>query len=180
MVGKDSPRTRQHPTFLPGLALALTLAVPAAAAGPDRAGVEFFERKVRPVLVQHCYQCHSAQSRSVKGGLRLDSREGLLKGGDSGPAVVPGKAEESPLLTAIRYTDAARRMPPRNRLPESVVADVEKWIGMGAPDPRASSDGTTETANREAGKHWAFRPVRAAPPPAVKKDSWPRTPVGRG
>src|SRR5262245_47447157 len=113
-------------------ALALAGAAPAA-----RADVEFFEKKVRPVLVEHCYRCHAGKAH--KGGLRLDSRAGLLKGGDTGPAVVPGKPDESLLLRAIRHTDATLRMPPKGKLPAAVVADFQRWIAAGAADPRTTA-----------------------------------------
>ncbi len=83
-----------------------------------------------------CAKCHSSTAEKVKGGLRVDSREGLRKGGDTAPAVVPGNVEQSLLITAIRYHDESLRMPPKARLPDAVVADFEEWVKMGAPDPR--------------------------------------------
>src|SRR5256885_15492228 len=104
----------------------LTLVVrPAAATEPGRAEVEFFEKKVRPVLVEHCYKCHSADAKKVKGGLLLDTRDGLRAGGETGPAVIPGKPHESLLLKAIRYEE--HEMPPAGKLPAAIVADVEAW-----------------------------------------------------
>src|SRR5688500_10879889 len=105
--------------------LLLTICAPAIAGSPDPAGVEFFEKKIRPVLVQHCYQCHSegaAKNKKLRGGLRLDSREAILKGGDSGPALVPGKVKEGHLLEALRYSGDVK-MPPNSQLPADVVAD---------------------------------------------------------
>src|SRR5215208_2374473 len=93
-----------------------------APAASGAAGVEFFEKKVRPVLVEHCYSCHSAQAKKQRGGLALDTREGLLKGGDRGPAVVPGKPDESLLIRAVRHADKALQMPPKGQLPASAVA----------------------------------------------------------
>src|SRR5690349_3699494 len=98
--------------------------------------VEFFEKKIRPIFVERCYKCHSAQAEKVKGGLLLDSREGLLKGGDSGPAIVPGDPEKSRLIVALRYKDEQLQMPPKEQLPAEVVANFEKWVKAGAPDPR--------------------------------------------
>src|SRR5688572_27466902 len=97
----------------------------------------FFESKIRPVLVESCYKCHSAESERVKGGLLLDSREGLLKGGDSGAAIVPGDPDKSSLIRALRYKDEALQMPPKEPLAPEVIANVEKWVKAGAPDPRA-------------------------------------------
>src|SRR5262245_49693529 len=117
-----------------GMLSALVVAV--AGVGPLWAaepGIEFFEKKVRPVLVEHCFKCHAAAATKPKGGLLMDSRDALLRGGDSGPALVPGKPEESLLLKAIRYSDDALRMPPKGKLPQEVIADLEKWIALGAP-----------------------------------------------
>src|SRR5262249_42368586 len=133
---------------------------------------EFFETRIRPVLVEKCYKCHSAEAKKagkLKGGLLLDSRAGLLKGGDSGAAVVPGKPADSLLLKALRYADEALRMPPKGKLPNSVVADFEKWIALGAPDPRETVTGAKGPFDLVvARKHWAFRPIQGVPPPAVK------------
>src|SRR4051812_31260555 len=118
-------------------ALAFALAVsgtglsPAKSADLDPAGVEFFEKKVRPVLAEHCYKCHSAQAKSSKGGLHRDSRDGLRRGGETGPAVVPGKPADSLLVKAVRWTDDALRMPPKAKLPAAVVADLERWVAAG-------------------------------------------------
>src|SRR5207245_1794419 len=98
----------------------------------DPPGIEFFETRIRPLLLEHCYKCHSAQTKSPKGGLLLDTRDGLLKGGDTGPAIVAGKPEASLLLKAVRYTDETLKMPPKAKLPASAVADLEKWIAIGA------------------------------------------------
>src|SRR5436305_9864407 len=104
------------------LAAVLLPSLVGAADGVTPEQREFFEQKVRPVLAEHCYRCHSARSRSPRGGLRLDSRDALRKGGDSGPAVVPGRPEASLLLKAVRYTDDGPRMPPKKKLPAAVVA----------------------------------------------------------
>jgi hypothetical protein len=135
----------------------------AEAAHADPKGAEFFEKKIRPVLVAHCYSCHSAEARTKKrlrGGLQLDTRDGLRKGGDSGPVVVPGKADESLLVQSLRY-DGEVRMPPRQKLPEGVIADFKTWINQGAPDPRdgggpARAQGMSVEEGR---KFWAYRRV---------------------
>ena len=105
---------------------------------PSRADVEFFEKKIRPVLASNCYGCHSAQSRKPQGGLLLDSREGLLQGGGRGPAIVPGDPEKSLLIKAIRYTDEKLQMPPAGQLSPEQIADFEAWVKIGAPDPRVT------------------------------------------
>ncbi|MFK8113677.1 MAG: c-type cytochrome domain-containing protein, partial [Rubripirellula sp.] len=120
-------------------------AVSESSAAPDADGLVFFENKIRPVLIQHCYKCHAADAKSVKGSLLLDTKHGVLSGGDSGASVVPGSPDDSPLLSALRYDDY--EMPPSGQLPDSVVADFEKWIRMGAPDPR--EDGQVEVQRRE-------------------------------
>src|SRR5579859_1573814 len=104
-------------------------------ARPDPAAVEFFENKIRPVLAEHCFRCHSSKARKLKGGLLLDSRVGLLKGGESGQVIVAGKPEKSRLIEAIRYTNIDLMMPPNAKLPNAVIADLTKWVKMGAPWP---------------------------------------------
>lgn len=151
----------------PPLGLALIVLVFAApVARGDDPGVNFFEKKIRPVLVQRCYKCHSDQAEKIKGGLRLDSRDAARSGGESGAAVVPKKPVESLLLSAIRYESF--EMPPDGRLPDEVIADFEKWIEMGAPDPREGPAGNTPAKQidwSEARKFWSFqRPERHAPP----------------
>lgn len=128
---------------------------------------EFFENKVRPVLVKHCYKCHSADATKVKGGLYLDSREGVLKGGDSGPAVVLGDPEKSLLVKSIRYTDPDLQMPPKGeKLSESQIADLVAWVKMGAPDPRV---GTAVVKKADGKDHWAFQPVKKPEVPVISR-----------
>src|SRR5262245_6705939 len=115
---------------------ALLLFVPLLAqAADDPKGIDFFEKNIRPVLVAKCYQCHSASAKELQGELRLDTREGIRKGGESGLVIVPGKPDESPLMKAIRH-DEGLEMPPKEKLPDSAIANFAKWIEMGAPDPR--------------------------------------------
>ena len=108
--------------------------VSAAEQPATKAGITFFEQKIRPVLVKHCYKCHSGRARKLQGKFRLDSRDLIRKGGETGPAVVAGKPADSLLLDAIRYKSL--EMPPDGKLPARVIADFETWIRMGAPDPR--------------------------------------------
>src|ERR1041385_5218488 len=99
--------------------------------------LEFFEQKIRPILSENCYKCHSQAAEKIKGGLLLDSRDGVLKGGDSGPAIVPGNPDKSLLIKAVRYTDKDLQMPPAEKqLASTQIADLEAWVKMGAPDPR--------------------------------------------
>ncbi|MFA6542836.1 MAG: PSD1 and planctomycete cytochrome C domain-containing protein [Limisphaerales bacterium] len=166
----------RHPARL---AAALLLAwANAGAAELSREQAEFFEKKVRPVLVERCYQCHSAESRKTKGGLALDTREATLKGGDSGPVLTAGDPEKSRMIEAVRYQNQDLLMPPKGRLPADEVRALEDWIRMGAPDPRTSTvaAGTgPRPVNIEEGRSfWAFRPVVK---PAVPQVSNARFPV---
>src|ERR1700753_1660329 len=129
---------RRHlPAFLIG-AIALVSPVMAADLSPakDPAGIEFFEKSVRPVLSERCYTCHSASAKEVKGNLLLDSREGILRGGSSGPAILPGVPDQSKLIQAISYHNARLKMPPKHPLSEDEIAALTQWVKMGAPDPR--------------------------------------------
>src|SRR5687768_4541081 len=110
----------------------------ARGAEPDAAGLEFFEKNVRPLLVKHCYECHSTSE--ANGGLVLDTRDGVLKGGDSGAAITAGNPAKSRLIEAVRYQNPDLQMPPKNRLSPSEVAVLEKWVTLGAPDPRKPAD----------------------------------------
>ncbi|MEO6807878.1 MAG: DUF1549 domain-containing protein, partial [Isosphaeraceae bacterium] len=160
---------------------------PAARAGDlDPKGVEFFETKIRPILVEHCDRCHSAKAESInklRGGLRLDTKEGFLIGGDTGPAIVPGKADESILIEALRYDDAVQ-MPPKGKLPDAVIDDFVTWVNIGAPDPRVAPTSPAKPADGgidldQGRTHWAYRPITAGPLPEVKQTPWPRDDIDR-
>ncbi|HJZ91495.1 MAG TPA: DUF1553 domain-containing protein [Gemmataceae bacterium] len=166
----------------PAAALLLGLVTGPAgrAADPD---VEIFEKKIRPVLTDHCLKCHSAEAEKagkLKGGLFLDSRDGLLKGGESGPAIVAGKPAESRLIRALGYDDNVR-MPPKGKLPDAVIADFEKWVKIGAPDPRfaAGSRKAIGMTIEEGRKFWAYKPVAAPAPPTVKASDWATNDIDR-
>ncbi|ADB18154.1 protein of unknown function DUF1549 [Pirellula staleyi DSM 6068] len=156
----------------------------AGAADPDPTSVEFFEKKIRPVLVEHCYECHSAEAEAkskLKGGLKLDSRAAMMQGGDSGSAVVIGKPEEGQLVSSIRY-DGDYQMPPKGKLPDHVVADFETWVRSGAVDPREGSpDASAKPAFdwSAARSHWSFRPPTMPAIPEVKQADWPQSEVDR-
>ncbi len=135
---------------------------------------QFFESKIRPVLVEACYKCHSAEAERVKGGLLLDTREGLLRGGESGAALVPGDPEKSRLIVALRYKDEALQMPPKEPLGPEVVADFERWVKAGAPDPRTAKGRPAAAAPTN---HWAFQPVKGRAAPKVKDRKWVKQPV---
>ncbi len=167
-----------------GLFLALAILAPWASTSlaaeskftPDQ--LRLFESRIRPALVDHCYKCHSAEAGKSKGGLTLDTRAGVLKGGDSGPAIIPGKPAKSLLLTAISHADPDLEMPPNKaKLPDAVIANFRNWIKIGAPDPR-SSDGLSTDSKAKAGRDfWAFKkPVRSAPP-TTADPKWARRPL---
>ena len=177
------------PSFRPVaivIVFVVTGGVVARAAEPDAGSDAFFENSVRPVLAERCFKCHAETSEKVKGGLKLDSREAMLKGGESGPSVVPGKPEESRLIVAVGYKDPDLQMPPKSRLPADQVAALTAWVKAGAPWPKgagrapvASVDKAAfDLAKRKAG-HWAWRPVTPHKPPAVRDETWPADPVDR-
>jgi hypothetical protein len=146
-------------------------------------GLEFFEKRIRPVLAERCYACHSASAQKVKGNLRLDTRESTRKGGDTGPALVPGDPRTSLLLRAIRREEGVEKMPPKDaeRLTGDQIRDFETWVSMGAPDPRTSGSQAARPAQdlAEARKRWPFSPVRDPVVPGVRFAAWARTPIDR-
>ena len=163
------------------LALAPSAGAAVAAAGPALSGadLQFFETRVRPVLVDRCYKCHSHDADKIKGGLMLDTREGLLHGGDTGPAINPGKPEDSLIVDAISYSDENLQMPPKgDRLTAQQVADISEWIRRGAPDPRSLVAKGSSSAYGGVGRdHWSFLPVKRQPVPEVADPAWCLTPV---
>jgi len=138
----------------------------------DPVQVEFFETKIRPVLVQHCYSCHSLDSDAVKGGYLLDSRKAIRQGGDSGAGVVPGKPEESLLLSAMKYESF--EMPPKGRLPDGIIKDFETWIKNGAVDPRQGGQVITRNSidYAKAAEFWSFKKPVVHAAPKVRQTDW--------
>lgn len=142
----------------------------------------FFNAKIQPILSSSCYKCHSVQEGKDKGGLTMDTKEGLKKGGDDGPVVKPGDPENSLLITAVSYKDKDLQMPPKGeKLSNKQIADLIAWVKMGAPDPRKSA--TPGVASKLTGltdkarSHWAFQPVKKPAIPVVKNRAWCITPV---
>jgi mono/diheme cytochrome c family protein len=161
----------------------LGLGVGQARAGESPQELAFFETRIRPLFAEHCYECHSARASKPKGGLRLDSREGLLKGGDSGPAIVPGDPENSLLIKAIRYSNPDLQMPPKKgKLPDARIDDLVAWVRAGAAWPKEAAAGTAaggaafEITDKDR-EYWAFRPVRRPEPPSVKSRNWVANPI---
>ncbi|MEZ6196883.1 MAG: DUF1549 domain-containing protein [Planctomycetota bacterium] len=168
-----------------GLRASLLLGVIALAAGAargqDPADLEFFESRIRPIFVERCESCHSAGAGQRKSDLTLDAREGWVRGGERGPALVPGDPAASLLLRAVRREDGAPAMPPTKPLDARRIADLEEWIRRGAPDPRvlgpARPHDTVDPA--AAGAHWAYQPVADPEPPALRDASRVRSPIDR-
>jgi cytochrome c553/FtsZ-binding cell division protein ZapB len=146
------------------------------AAAVTPADRDFFEKKVRPLLFETCQKCHSTQANKRKGGLLLDSRDSLLQGGDSGPAVVPGEPEKSLLIQAVRYKTAELQMPPTNKLAPAQVAILEEWVRRGTPFPEAGSTATVRQGIDlvQGRKFWSFQPPKTTELPKVKDAAWPR------
>ncbi len=169
--------------FTAALLLAVFASSPLLAAEQTKASakeIAFFEKKIRPVLVKHCYECHSEESEEddLGGGLLLDTREGIRKGGDSGHAVVPGNVKKSLLLSALLYEDL--EMPPEEPLPANVIADFRRWIRKGAADPRRATAPLRPMVDLEkARQFWSFQPIRRPQPPSVKDNAWPKTEIDR-
>ena len=143
------------------------------------AGKDFFENKIRPILVNNCYKCHSSKTEKLKGNLSVEFRESLLKGGENGPAIIPGDPDKSLLIKAVRYTDADLQMPPHDKkLPDTQIASLEEWVKMGAPDPRTSGAGmTAQNWGKNRRQHWAFQPIKKVTIPDVSPTNWVANPI---
>jgi hypothetical protein len=142
--------------------------------------LDFFESKIRPVLVANCYECHSVEAANrgkQKGGLLLDTRDGMLNGGDTGPAVVPGSVSGSLLLKALRQEDL--EMPPKGRLSDEIIADFARWVETGAVDPREHAETEIKRTTIDASDHWAFKDPQMPDLPKVKNSKWGRSGLDR-
>jgi mono/diheme cytochrome c family protein len=169
------------PRFFSTAAVLAAFVASAAAAEIPAPDLEFFEAKVRPLLADRCYQCHSLEQNKSRGGLTLDTRQGWQKGGETGKVIEPGKPEESPLITAISYLDPDLQMPPKGeKLSDAEIAILTEWVKRGAPDPR---DGGKDIATKltgltdQARHHWAFQPIKKPALSENKQQSWCKTPV---
>jgi hypothetical protein len=154
------------------------LLLAASALAQDSQPFDFFESKIRPVLIESCYPCHSTESGKAKAGLLVDSAPALLQGGDHGPAIIPGNANESWLVKAITYSDPDLQMPPAShggQLPQPTIENLITWINQGAQDPRTKS--LTPTPQTTAINHWAFQPLSQPNPPPVQNQNWPANPI---
>ena len=161
-----------------GLLTVASLAAAKPAEKPNPGAAEFFERKVRPVLAERCFSCHGPKKQMA--GLRLDSRDALLKGSDNGPVLVPGQPDKSALIAAIRHSGDVK-MPPKGKLSPAVVADLSAWVKMGAPWPQSATPPPTQALSvaEVRQRHWSFRPVVKPLPPTVRDGVWPITDIDR-
>ncbi|MCA9082760.1 MAG: PSD1 domain-containing protein [Planctomycetaceae bacterium] len=148
---------------------------------PSHQQVEFFEKNIRPILVQRCYECHAGNE--INGGLSVESRQSLLRGGDSGAAISVGAPDKSLLIEVVRYTNRDLQMPPQSKLPEAEIRALEEWVAIGAPDPRAEpSDAAPEArpmgmSIEEGRQFWSFRPVQNSVVPEVQNSAWVKNPI---
>ena len=154
--------------------------------GPVRLGAsdpgeaEFFEKRIRPLLIERCHSCHSRETPNPMGGLRLDSAEAMLAGGSRGPAIAPGSPEESLLIRAISFQDPELKMPPTGRLSDREIRDLVQWVKSGAPFPGSGSASTDPGGSIDweaARQFWSFRPIQDPPLPAVKHSRWVSSPI---
>jgi mono/diheme cytochrome c family protein len=163
------------------ITIAIVLAVDVAARAADPAAVEFFEKRIRPILVENCVGCHGPEKQ--KGGLRLDSAAVAMKGGDSGPVIVAGEPDKSRLVDAVGYRNIDLQMPPKGKLTNANIADLSEWVRRGAAWPAEpvaktpAADGFDLAARKRV--HWAWKRVRAVSPPAVRDERWPNGPIDR-
>lgn len=181
------PAYRSSRLSLGGASLCLLLSVlgffvPQVTA--DDGGIEYFEKKIRPLLVKHCYECHAEGAKKIGGEFLLDTREGTQKGGGSGAAVVPGDPEASLLIQAIRYSDEGLQMPPAGKLPAEVISEFEEWVKRGAPDPRegkaqAPSVTSWEEIVKQRSDWWSLKPVQKPALPDVRDRDWSEQAVDR-
>lgn len=160
------------------LLLGPLLAVARGESGASAEDLEFFEKKIRPVLAEHCYECHSVKANKLKGDLLLDSRNSILRGGDTGPAIELGKPEASLLIETVGYANVDLQMPPKYRLDAEIVDDLAEWVRRGAPwpdEPEPDADSVRESFDLEKrrAEHWCWQPVAKPEVPEVKVSDWP-------
>src|SRR5438445_2358612 len=161
-----------------------------AAAGADTGStnfspqqIEFYEKQVQPILSENCYKCHSHQADKIKGSFVLDSREALLKGGETGPAIVPGEPEKSLLIKAVRHIDEDLQMPPKKTLPAEQINTLVEWIKIGAPYSKTSAVTATRLKSKkitdEDRAWWSFQSVRSVEVPKVNDGGWARNAIDK-
>jgi mono/diheme cytochrome c family protein len=174
-------------TLTPAAQLAIVMLATLTCRGAgaaDDAGFEFFEKRIRPILTEHCAECHSADAKKLGGNLLLDSRDGVRKGGDSGTIIEAGKPDASLLIKAVRYTDDNVKMPPKGKLSATAIADLEEWVRLGAPDPRDKPTARKPASSwdeilRTRRDWWSLRPVQDPPIPRTNDVAWSNEPIDR-
>ena len=164
--------SRVLPLLLAGVSPASFGAAETAPISPEH--LDFFESKIRPILLNHCQECHSSEKGKIKGGLNLDSREDMLKGGENGVMLKPGDVKGSSMIKAIEWVDDSQ-MPPKKKLSDEQIAALKEWVAMGAPDPREGSTAPKVTKK----DHWAFQPISRPTAPAVKNPAWCKTSIDK-
>ena len=177
---------RSLSSFVSVFLLSLLMPCVASADDTDKMGAEFFERRIRPILVARCYECHSEEAGEQQGGLLLDREAGWREGGERAKAVIPGEPEASLLITAVRYQQDDMQMPPDGKLSDDEIELLEHWVSEGAPGPEEDM-GETEFSRlgdqpflfEQASNHWAFKEVKSTAPPEVEVRVWNRTPIDR-
>ncbi len=180
---KSEPHSKRMPGHLPKISilawvpciLILTV-ITSLRSEPTAEQVAFFENQVRPILANNCYSCHSLEKEKSKGGLTLDTHDGIVKGGETGPILIPGDPDHGTIITAIQYSDPDLQMPPKQRLSEQDILTLKQWIKMGAPDPQTGTSKLTGLTAK-ARSHWAYQPVTNPPVPTVKNPSWCQSPI---
>jgi hypothetical protein len=176
-LGFPNATVRGHSLLVPIAMLLMSGLISVSAQSADSAKLEFFESRIRPLLVKNCHGCHSAKAKKLKAGLHLDSRQGFLSGGDSGPVITPGDAESGLLIRAVGYADVDLQMPPRGKLDDSELSDLKKWIADGAVWPEDGSSHQPaakqqfDIAGRKA-SHWAWQPIGNPVAPQTKSLNW--------
>jgi mono/diheme cytochrome c family protein len=172
-------RLQSRAAFIVAIAICTVSVAGKVLVADEPASLEFFEKDVRPLLVKHCYECHSAGD--VDGGLNLDSKAGVARGGDSGQVIVAGAPDQSLLVEAVRYQNRDLQMPPKGRMSDSEIAILEKWVRLGVPDSRTEDRPgavrPTGMSIQDGREFWSFRPVADPAVPAVQNADWVQTPI---
>lgn len=177
-AGLQPVRCREFVSWIVCVYLAGSASTPIHAESPERPSpeqIEFFETRVRPLLAEHCFECHSSKAKKVQGGLKLDSRDAALKGGDSGVGIVPGEPDRSTVIDAVRWKSI--EMPPKGKLAPQQIETLVKWVQLGAPWPNADDDPLASQPiaydfERLRSEHWAWKPVSERPLPSVESTGW--------
>ena len=167
------------------IGVSVVISAAATAASPTADQLRFFETNIRPILIERCYKCHSSKAKKLQAGLHLDSHAGILRGGETGPAIVPGDIDNSLLIKAIRYTSDEIEMPPKSKLSDAEIKDFEAWVKMGAPWPKEAAPESASAKveefdfSKRMAEHWAWKPIGHAPDPPVNNNAWARNSIDK-